>query len=117
MNPYAIPGITVQEVAAKRANGNKPLLLDVREPYELQFAHLGEDVLLAPMSLLSQQLLDGLPTAVRENQDAEIIVFCHHGFRSAQVVAFLQQNGWANVLNMEGGIDAYADIDESIGRY
>jgi rhodanese-related sulfurtransferase len=118
MNSYGVPSISVQEVAARRANGEEIILLDVREPQELAYANLGEAVLLAPLSELARAQLDALPAEVTADENSEIIVFCHHGVRSAQVVAWLQQNGWTNARNMDGGIEAYAaEVDAAVGRY
>lgn len=117
MNPYGVPGLSVQEVAQKRDDGEDFILLDVREPHELTYANLGSAVLLAPLSELAQQGPQALPEEVL-NKDAEIVVMCHHGNRSAQVTAWLRQQGWTNVFNMDGGIDAYAAlVDPGIGRY
>jgi rhodanese-related sulfurtransferase len=118
MNPYGVPGISVQDVAEKRSAGEEVILLDVRESQELAYANLGEGTLLAPMSELARAGLEALPDEVTADKHAEIIVFCHHGIRSAQVVAWLQQNGWTNALNMDGGIEAYAvEVDTAVGRY
>jgi len=48
---------------------------------------------------------------------AETVVICHHGSRSAYVTQALERAGFAKVLNLEGGLDAYADVDESVPRY
>jgi rhodanese-related sulfurtransferase len=48
---------------------------------------------------------------------AETVVICHHGARSAYVTRAFQQAGFARVLNLEGGLDAYSDVDESVPRY
>jgi rhodanese-related sulfurtransferase len=48
---------------------------------------------------------------------AETVVICHHGNRSAYVTQALARAGFANVLNLEGGLDAYSDVDPSIPRY
>jgi rhodanese-related sulfurtransferase len=118
MNPYGVPGLSVQELAQKRDNDEDFILLDVREPNELLYAHLGDDVLTAPLSELARQGPEALPEAVLANKGAEIVVMCHHGNRSAQVTAWLRQQGWTNVYNMAGGIDAYATVvDPSVGRY
>jgi rhodanese-related sulfurtransferase len=115
---FGVPDISVQDVAAKLANGDDFILLDVREAQELAFAHLGDDVTHVPLSHLAQQQLEALPDEIRNNQEAEIVVLCHHGSRSAQVTGWLRQQGWTNVLNMAGGIDAYAmRVDSSVGRY
>jgi rhodanese-related sulfurtransferase len=115
---FGIPEISVQDVAAKRADGDEFILLDVREAHELNFATLGEGVTHVPLSNIAEQRLDALPENIRSDKEADIIVFCHHGSRSAQVAGWLRQQGWANVLNMAGGIDAYAlQVDAAVGRY
>ena len=108
MNPYGVPGLSVQEVAQKRTDEDDFILLDVREPHELNFANLGDEVILVPLSELAQKRLEALPPAVTADKDADIVVLCHHGTRSAQVVAWLRQQGWQDVWNLRGGIDAYA---------
>ncbi len=117
-NPYGAPEITVLAVNDKLKAGDEFILLDVREPYELpRAAILDRRVQLAPVSRLSQYLLEGLPHEAQD-RDANIVVFCHHGVRSAQVTSWLVQQGWTNVVSMEGGIDAWARvIDAGVGRY
>ena len=113
-----VPGITVQEVAEKRARGDQFILLDVREPVELHYAGLGDGVTVVPLSRLAEYQQAALPEAITADRDAEIVVICHHGNRSAQVTYWLRQQGWTNVYNMEGGIDAYAAlVDPSVGQY
>jgi rhodanese-related sulfurtransferase len=52
------------------------------------------------------------------DKEATVVVFCHHGIRSAQVAAWLLDQGWQSVYNLAGGIDAYArQVDPSIGFY
>ena len=114
---HSIPEISPEELAGKIADKEAFVLLDVREPYELQAANLGDRVELAPMSALARERLDALPAAARD-KEAELVIFCHHGVRSAQVVAWLRQQGWQNVWNLRGGIDAYArEVDPAIGFY
>ena len=117
-NPYGAPEISVKDVAAKLATEESFVWLDVREPDELRTVSIdNEQVVNVPMSVLAKQQTDALPSAAQA-KDAEIVVFCHHGTRSAQVVAWLRGQGWNNVVNMEGGIDNWAaQIDSSIGRY
>jgi rhodanese-related sulfurtransferase len=113
-----IPEISVTEVARKRAAGEDFILLDVREPSELERANLGEGVEVAPTSQLSWQGARALPEVVRDNPDAEIVVMCRTGGRSAQVTAWLMSQGWTNVYNMVGGIHAWSRlIDPTIPRY
>jgi rhodanese-related sulfurtransferase len=116
-NPFGVPEVSVQEVAQKRANGDDFILLDVREPVELGYANLGAGITAVSLSDIAERRLEALPAAVVADKTAEIVVVCHHGNRSAQVTAWLRQQGWTNVYNMAGGVDAYADIDPSIGRY
>jgi len=112
-----IPEITVTELAAKRAGGESFILLDVREPVELAYANLGPDVWHVPLSQLAYLQLAALPMAAQD-QTVEIVVMCHHGTRSAQVTAWLRQQGWQNVWNLRGGIDAYArEVDAAVGFY
>ncbi|MCL4870787.1 MAG: hypothetical protein KJ063_17650 [Anaerolineae bacterium] len=116
-NPFGMPGITVQQLAEKREAGEKFILLDVREDQELWYASLDGAVQVA-LSELSMRQLDALPDEIRLNKEAEVAVLCHHGNRSAQVTAWLRGQGWGNVVNIDGGIDAYAAlIDPSVGRY
>lgn len=115
---FGIPEISVQEVAAKRNSGDDFILLDVREDKELTLANLGDDVTHVPLSDIAERRLEALPETISQNKEAEIVVMCHHGSRSAQVVGWLRQQGWKNVLNMSGGINAYAvQVDTSVGRY
>ena len=111
--PDNIPHITVQQLAERRQQGALQLI-DVREPPELAIAAL-EDCVHLPLSQFPkwgptlQQTLD---------PHAETIVFCHHGIRSAQMCQWLMDQGFTDVKNVAGGIDAYAvSIDPSLERY
>lgn len=117
-NPYGAAEISVQDVAAKVKAGEQFVWLDVREPNELSAAAIANELVVnVPMSELAQKQIAALPPNA-EDKDAEIVVFCHHGMRSAQVAAWLQGQGWTNVVSMEGGIDAWAkQIDGSVGLY
>jgi rhodanese-related sulfurtransferase len=88
----------------------KPLLLDVREPWEYDICHLpGSE--LVPMG--------SIPQAIDElDHDRETVVICHHGIRSRQVCYYLEHMGFDKVINLGGGIDAWAkDIDSSLDTY
>jgi len=102
--------LSVEELAQWRASGKPFVLLDVREPFELEAASL-PDALHIPMR--------EIPVRVSElDPQAHIAVLCHHGGRSARVVQFLAMRGFAKAQNVAGGIDAYARrIDPSIPRY
>ena len=112
------PEITVTELSDKLKSDEKFILLDVREPLELEYAKITDTRLeVTPMSRLAQEGPNALSEAVRA-QDVPVYVMCHHGTRSAQVTAWLAQQDWKNVFNVRGGIDEYArKIDQSVGFY
>jgi len=112
------PEITAAELGEKLKSDEKFILLDVREPSELEYAKVTDSRLeVAPMSLLSREGLNALSETIRA-QKIPVYVLCHHGSRSAQVVMWLIQHGYKNVVNVKGGINAYArKIDSSIGFY
>lgn len=118
-NPYGAPEISVHDVVAKQQEEIEFLLVDVREPNELELARLPDgDFINLPVSELRERRLDALPEDLRQNKEADVVLFCHKGLRSAQVTVFLRQQGWSNAVSMAGGIDAWADeIDESVGKY
>ena len=113
-----IPEITVTELAEKLKSQDTFILLDVREPHELNYAKITDGRLeVTPMSRLANDGTDALSESAR-SQDATIYVICHHGNRSKQATAWLAQQGWKNVFNVKGGIDEYAQVvDESVGSY
>jgi rhodanese-related sulfurtransferase len=113
-----LPEITVTELSEKLKSEDQFILLDVREPHELAFAKVHDRRLeVTPMSRLAREGTNALSDSVR-SQDSTIYVMCHHGNRSSQVTMWLAQQGWKNVFNVRGGIDAYArTIDSSIGFY
>jgi rhodanese-related sulfurtransferase len=107
--------ITVEALAHRVATADAPLqLIDVREPQEIAIAVLpGFQVF--PLSQ-SAEWMATLPTQL--DPQGETYVICHHGMRSAQMCQWLTQQGFTNVKNIAGGIDAYAAVvDSSIPRY
>lgn len=87
-----------------------PLLLDVREPWEYEKCHLDNSKLI-PMRQIPAALDD-------LDQKQEIVVICHHGIRSRQVAYYLESEGFDKVINLEGGVEAWAkDIDPTMQRY
>jgi rhodanese-related sulfurtransferase len=117
-NHLNVPGISVQHLDKKLSNGDEFILLDVREVHELLSANLGKRVTAVPLSLIAQQYEEALPDEIQNKKDAEIVVMCHHGIRSAQVTAWMRNAGYANVWNLDGGIEAYAvEVNPIVGRY
>jgi len=110
--------LTVAELAEKLKSEDEFILLDVREVMELNHAKLTDNRMEnTPVSRLAQQGPSALSEA-SQNKDATIYVLCHHGNRSMQVTAWLDQKGWKNVYNVRGGIDEYArKVDQSVGFY
>lgn len=87
-----------------------PLLLDVREPWEYQTCRL-EPSLLMPMA--------SVPTRQEElDPERPVVCICHHGARSMQVAAFLERAGFAQVINLTGGIHGWAlQVDPTMPTY
>lgn len=85
-------------------------LLDVREPWEYELCKLPGS-LLVPLGQLHTQL-DHL------DRDQETIVICHHGIRSRQAGMYLERYGFKKVINLSGGVDAWArEIDPEMSIY
>ncbi|MGB7872813.1 MAG: rhodanese-like domain-containing protein [Anaerolineales bacterium] len=118
MSFLKVPEIDIHQLARKLQSDDAFILLDVREAWELDHAMLVDNRLkVVPTSRLAQLGVEALPEEVQQ-KDAEILVLCHHGVRSAQVTQWLLARGWTNVFSVQGGIDAYAkQIDASVGKY
>jgi rhodanese-related sulfurtransferase len=104
---------TVQELKSRLDAGTPPaLLLDVRQPEEVALCRLPGATHI-PMGDIPSRL-----TELEAYAEAEIVVYCHHGMRSASVAEFLRRHGFESVRNLDGGIDAYSLLaDPSIPRY
>jgi len=104
--------ITAPELAAWLADESrpKPVLLDVREPWEFQTCHIDGSVPIPMNSILARlQELE---------EDAPIVCICHHGARSMSVAVFLERNGFTQVTNLTGGVHAWAlQVDNSMPTY
>ena len=106
-----IPQISPAEASdLLKAQGPKAVLLDVRETWELALAHV-EGAMHIPMGDVQDKLAE-------LNSGLTYVVMCHHGRRSQQVAAYLAANGFQQVLNVAGGIDAWAEtLDPDLPRY
>jgi rhodanese-related sulfurtransferase len=102
--------ISALELKSRRDRGENPVVVDVREDWELQLARI-PDVVHVPMSQI--------PARLGEFQrDAEIIVMCHAGGRSMRVAHFLASQGFTDVANLSGGISAWTEaVDATVPRY
>ena len=103
--------ITPEELKAKLDQGEPFTLLDVREPWEFETAHMAGAKLL-PMG--------DVPSRAHQELDPEdhIVVVCHHGVRSMNVTAWLRQQGFGKAQSMHGGIDAWSRVvDKNMPTY
>jgi len=118
MSFISVPEIDVHELARKLQSDKLFFLLDVREAWELDYAMIVDSRLkVVPMSRLAQHGGGAFPEEIW-HKDAEILVMCHHGVRSAKATEWLLAQGWTNVVSVRGGIDDYAkQIDASVGKY
>jgi rhodanese-related sulfurtransferase len=107
-----IKQISASELATWLADRSreKPLLLDVREPWEHDKASIAGSQLV-PMGQVQARLAE-------LDDDKEVVAICHHGGRSMQVAMFLEKNGFSKVHNLAGGIDAWSrTVDPSVPLY
>ncbi len=102
--------IAPEELKLILDSGRQVMIIDVREPAEHKICHLTGAKLIP---------LRDLPKRTTElNPKDFIVLYCHHGIRSAQATSWLKRNGFENVKNLRGGIDAWAEvIDPTMKRY
>ena len=106
------PEISVTDAANLLAGNNSPRLVDVREPDEWAVAKIPGAELL-PLSQWPALALEKLT-----DQSQPLLIQCHHGGRSARAAAWLLSQGFTDVTNLAGGIDAWSEqVDGSIARY
>ena len=102
--------ILPEELKKRLDAGEKPILLDVREPWEFSICKIEGSVNISMSE--PEKLINEL------NANDEIIAICHHGIRSFQVCNYLENNGFNKVLNLDGGIDSWAKtIDTDMAQY
>jgi len=106
----SVTQISAKELQEKLQVTVKPLLLDVRELNEFEFARI-EGSLHIP--------LNQIPARIKELDSTDgCVVICHHGMRSQQAASYLVQNGLSNIYNLSGGIDAWSiQCDNTVSRY
>jgi rhodanese-related sulfurtransferase len=96
--------ITAEELKQRLQKGEAMLIIDVREPYEYEEYNLGAKLI--PLGEIREKLED-----LSEYSDAEIVVHCRSGARSAAAKAYMMQNGFSKVRSLLGGILAYQALD------
>lgn len=104
--------VSAPQLAAWLADSDRPrpFLLDVREKWEYEICHIEGATLMSMHTIPAR--IDDL------DEDAEIVCICHHGARSMQVAAFLERNGFGKMINLTGGMHAWAlQVDGSMAKY
>ena len=102
--------ITPKELQSLMQKNSKIVVLDVREEWEYDTCAIEGSQNISMTQIAAS--LDSL------NKEAEIIVLCHHGMRSQQAAAFLEQQGFEKIFNLEGGIHAWAtEVEPSMPKY
>jgi rhodanese-related sulfurtransferase len=104
--------IDVRSVKQMQDSGEKFVLLDCREPKEVATAKIAGSIHM-PMKQIPGRLAELEP-----HRGDRIVVHCHHGGRSLRVTQFLRHEGFGQVQNMAGGIDAWSlEVDGAVPRY
>lgn len=102
--------ISAAEASILRDNNKEAVFLDVREDSELAICRI-DGALHIPMGEIPERY-EALP------KKGPLVVFCHHGMRSMNVVQFLEAKGFDNALNLAGGIHAWAtEVETDMRRY
>lgn len=102
--------INPRELKKRLDEGNCPILIDVREDWEYEVCHL-EGSRHIPMSIIQEKVTE-------LDRAAETVVICHHGMRSLQVGYYLENIGFEKIINLDGGLDAWArTIDPEMPQY
>ena len=108
----SIPEISVTDAARLLAGKNPPRLVDVREQDEWDIAKIP----VAELLPLSQWPAIAIEKFTDKSQS--LLIQCHHGARSARAAAWLLSQGFTDVTNLAGGIDAWSEqVDGSVARY
>lgn len=99
------------ELQRRLAGDDPPLLVDVRTDEERRIARIDPSIHIG-----LQEFVERAPAEIP--RDAEVVVYCHAGARSAQATMWMRANGWARARNLEGGIDAWSVlVDPDTPRY
>lgn len=105
-----VDSILPHELKLRLERGDALVLVDVREPSEHAICALPGSRLI-PMGEVLRRIDELDP-------EVETVIYCHHGIRSAHVIAHLRSLGFEKLLNLRGGIEAWAnDVDPTMHRY
>ncbi len=111
MSDMRVKDISPAELLKMTSSATPPLIVDVREPWEIELAAFPLPHVNIPLGQLTVRL-DEIPV------EQEIVITCHFGGRSTQTCFILQNQGYERVYNLRGGIDSWArEIDSTIPRY
>ncbi len=106
-----VKSITPSELAEMIRSGSAPVLLDVREPFELSTVGAIEGVKNIPVGQLKQRL-NMLPS----DKTVSLVCICQSGSRSFEAAHFLGKQGYTNVLNLEGGTSGWMKSGYKVAR-
>lgn len=106
----ALQHLSASDVAALLTTATPPVIIDVREQWEYDIAHIEGSVLI-PLSTLPER-------AGTLDPSKQYAMLCHHGMRSEMAGNWLAQHGFAQLINIDGGIDAWSiEVNPSVPRY
>jgi rhodanese-related sulfurtransferase len=105
-----VKGIAPKELKARLDSGEDMMIIDVREAWELEMSKLDEAV-----NINMSDIPDSLNQVPK---DKPVVIICRTGSRSTNVVRWMEGQGYSNVLNLEGGLNRWADdVDETMNQY
>ena len=104
---FQVKSITVGELKARREAGDDLVLLDVRDPHEWEISSISEELRIPKSQVMAR--------ATEIPRDKEVVVYCRTGVRSRDLIVALQNQGFTNLVNLKGGITAWArEVDPSL---
>ena len=105
-----VSGISATQLKQMLSDGNKVALVDVREPFEFETARITSAQLI-PLGTIPERLTE-IP------RSETTVVMCKSGLRSTRAIEFLREHGFENLLNLEGGLDAWrVEVDPTMPKY
>jgi adenylyltransferase/sulfurtransferase len=107
---FQVKSITVGELKARRDAGDDLVLLDVRDPHEWEISSISEELRIPKSQVVAR--------STEIPRDREVVVYCRTGVRSRDSIVMLQNQGFTNLVNLKGGITAWArEVDPSLPIY